>query len=397
VVDQAKPIKFNFTKLEAVVHGAEVVEELQQQVKQRGHRRVFIIASQTLCKHSEIIKHITDSLEDRIVGVFNEIPAHTPRPDVMRAIRAARELEVDLLVTIGGGSVIDAAKVVQLAITLGVKSEKELIEYAQFADGSRGSKAGDMSLFQGSSALRQIAIPTTLSGAEYSNNAGVTDIEKSLKEGYRGTDLCPVAIIYDPELSLHTPQWLWFSTAIRSLDHAVEGYCSRDTHSYLDGHFLHAMKLFASSLPTAEQDPFDLKARSLNQQAVWLACCGLGKVGHGASHGIGYLLGAVCGVPHGYTSCVMLPAVLEWNEVVNGVRQRAIGEAMGGSDQSASIVVKNLIRKLHLPTSLQEVGVKLDQLELIADLACKHPVVGMNPRKIDSPKQVLEILQLAWH
>jgi maleylacetate reductase len=390
------PSRFNYTKLEEVVQHAQAAEELSQQVEKRGSKRVFIIISQTLKMKSEVIEEISSLLGERVAGVFSDIPAHTPRPAVMVAIDAARKANADLLVSIGGGSVIDAAKVVQLALTLGINSEQELTEYAQFADGSRGAKAGDMSLFNGPSTLRQIAIPTTLSGAEFSNNAGVTDVEKSLKEGYRGTDLCPISIIYDPELALLTPQWLWLSTAIRSLDHAVEGYCSADTSNYLDGHFLHAMKLFASSLPATVQDPNDLEARSLNQQAVWLACCGLGQVAHGASHGIGYLLGAVCGVPHGYTSCVMLPAALTWNEKVNEKRQISIAEALGYPDLRAAEVVKNLIKNLQLPTSLQEVGVKKEQLETIAQLAYKHPVVRKNPRLIDSANDVMEILELAW-
>ena len=131
--------------------------------------------------------------------------------------------------------------------TRGVESQAQLLEYAHYGDGTHGSKYANFSLFKGDSKIRQVAIPTTLSGAEFSNNASVLNTEISAKEGYRGIGLCPQTIIYDPQLSLHTPQWLWLSTAIRSLDHAVEGYCSADSHAFLDGHFLHAMRLFASS------------------------------------------------------------------------------------------------------------------------------------------------------
>ena len=138
------------------------------------------------------------------------------------------------------------------------------------------------------------------------------------------------------------------------------------------------------------------EARNLNQQAVWLACCGLGKVAHGASHGIGYLLGAVCGVPHGYTSCIMLPAVLHWNAEINGQRQSAIAEALGRKDGDAATAVRLLVRRLGLPGSLQEVGVKREQLEKIASLASRHPVVRRNPRPVTSPEHVMAMLQLAW-
>jgi alcohol dehydrogenase class IV len=260
-------------------------------------------------------------------------------------------------------------------------------------------------LFSEHSKIRQIAVPTTLSGAEFSNNAGVLDRSRSAKEGYRGTDLCPQCIIYDPELAVHTPQWLWLSTAIRSLDHAIEGFCSPETNPFLDGHFLHAMKLFAESLPLTRADSHDLHARTLNQQAVWLACCGLGTFVHGASHGIGYILGSLCGVPHGHTSCVMLPAVLQWNAEQFADQQDPIIQALGnsgnrpeqGSETSAGAAVKSLVGKLGLPTTLKQVGVNPDQLNEIADRAIQHPVVRSNPRKLESAEQVREILELAWN
>ena len=179
----------------------------------------------------------------------------------MAAVVQAREAEADLLVALGGGSIIDAAKTVQLAMELDITSEAELIRYAQFADGSRGEFAGDYSRFRAPARIRQIAIPTTLSGAEHSNNAGVTDLKRHLKEGYRAPSLYPRSIIYDAALSVHTPAWLWLSTAVRSLDHAVEGFCSPDVNAYLEGQFLRAMTLFAESLPRVVQHPGDLQAR----------------------------------------------------------------------------------------------------------------------------------------
>ena len=156
------------------------------------------------------------------------------------------------------------------------------------------------------------------------------------------------------------------------------------------------MRLFAESLPLTKHDPCDLASRHANQQAVWLACCGLGTVAHGASHGIGYILGSLCSVPHGYTSCVMLPAVLEWNAKDQVQRQQAIAAALGKPDESASAAVKSLVRSLDLPTTLQQVGVQAEQLATIAERAIQHPVVRRNPRTLEQAEQIMEILQLAW-
>jgi maleylacetate reductase len=394
--DAKASIEFNYSALENVFAAASAPTVLADLVESLGVRRVFLLGSNSLSQASNEFADLQAVLGDKFAGLFHDIGSHTPRKDVMRALSAAREADADLLVSIGGGSIIDACKVVQLAIDQGVKSEEQLIEYAQFGDGTRGTKYGDFSLFGHAPGIRQIAIPTTLSGAEFSNNAGVLNTELSAKEGYRGINLCPQSIIYDPQLSLSTPEWLWLSTAIRSLDHAVEGYCSADSHAYLDGHFLHAMRLFGSSLPECKNDPTNLAARSLNQQAVWLACCGLGTVSHGASHGIGYILGSLCSVPHGYTSCVMLPAVLAWNAEQQAERQLAISAALGKPESSAAESVKSLVASLGLPISLKEVGVKREQLATIAERAAKHPVVRRNPRRIDSAIEVMEILELAW-
>jgi alcohol dehydrogenase class IV len=393
---ELESIQFNYSALESVNSGAAVTSVLPGLVELMGAERVFLVASRTLSQTTGEFQALEDILGDHYAGLFTEIGAHTPRADVLKALQAARDTGADVLVALGGGSIIDACKVVQLAIDQDIQTEAELLQYAQLGDGSRGPKAGDYSLFSKPSKIRQIAVPTTLSGAEFSNNAGVLDTQKSAKEGYRGIDLCPQHIIYDPALSVHTPEWLWLSTAIRSLDHAIEGYCSVDSHAYLDGHFLHAMRLFAESLPQTKNNPDDLGARSLNQQAVWLACCGLGTVAHGGSHGIGYILGSLCGVPHGYTSCVMLPAVLEWNSQNNSQQQKAIADALGHPGQSAADAVRNLIASLDLPTTLQQLEVQSDQLPAIAERAIKHPVVRNNPRRLESAQQVMEILQIAW-
>lgn len=389
-------MEFNYSALETVVVGESIHTALPRLAERFGARRLFLFSSSSLSQVTDQFSELRSVLNENCVGLFDQIGSHTPREDVLKALAAVRNADADLLVSLGGGSIIDACKAVQLAIDQEVEIESQLLEYAQQSDGTRGAKWGDFSLFSTPSKIRQIAVPTTLSGAEYSNNAGVLNTKSSAKEGYRGLDLCPQCIIYDPDLSTYTPEWLWLSTAIRSLDHAVEGYCSEDSTPYLDAHFLQSMALFAKSLPEVKQNPQDRAARAENFQAVWLACCGLGTVSHGASHGIGYILGSYCSVPHGHTSCVMLPAVLEWNSSEFLERQKSIAAALGCSSSSASTAVKDLVSSFGLPTSLRDVGVKQEQLDEIANRAIKHPVVRCNPKPLTEASQVREILELAW-
>jgi maleylacetate reductase len=116
----------------------------------------------------------------------------------------------------------------------------------------------------------------------------------------------------------------------------------------------------------------------------------------GASHGIGHFLGGTAGVPHGYTSCVMLPHVLRFNQSVNEAQQRLVSEALGDPHKPACDVVSELVAQLGLPSTLREVGVQPEMLELIAKHSMHDRLIHSNPRKIQGPEDVRRILDAAW-
>ena len=139
-----------------------------------------------------------------------------------------------------------------------------------------------------------------------------------------------------------------------------------------------------------------MKARLDCQIGSWLSMSGLSAgVPMGASHGIGYVLGAVFDVPHGHTSCIMLPAVMRWNKTANADRQALVANAMGHPADDAADVLDAFIRGLGMPRSLGEVKIGHEQFDRIAQQAMGTPWVPRNPRKIDGPEQVKEILELA--
>ncbi len=388
-------IRYDYSALRQVFLECDAASLLPTLLTEHGCDRAFILASATLHRETAAIEGIQDALGNRCAGVFARIGAHSPRPDVMRALAAVRDSEADLLISVGGGSIIDAAKAVQFCINGGIRDEAGLLAYGRFSDGTAGERAGQWQPDPSQKPLCHLAVPTTLSAAEYSDNAGLSDPQRGRKEGYRAESLCPRSILYDPRLVRHTPQWLWLSTAIRSLDHAVEGYCSTDSHAYMQGQYLHALRLLFRSLPECAADPDSLSARSANQQAVWLAGCALGRVRHGASHGIGYILGAAHGIPHGYTSCVLLPAVLRWNRETTLGAQQELAAAMGDTGEPADQLL-GLLQTLGLPCCLRDVGLRREDLPDIAEAAARHPVVRNNPRPIRSPDDVREILELAF-
>jgi maleylacetate reductase len=181
------------------------------------------------------------------------------------------------------------------------------------------------------------------------------------------------------------------------VDHAVEDLCSINPQPVSDGASQHALRLLSRGLRAVKHDPLDLAARLDCQLGAWMSIMGSQNgVSKGASHGIGHVLGGTAGVPHGYTSCVMLPPVLRFNLAETEERQRWVADAMGRPGMPAADAVAELIADLGLPGTLRAVEVKSDQLDAIAAESMHDRWVHTNPRKIDGPAVVRQILEMAW-
>jgi maleylacetate reductase len=372
-----------FTKMEEVHYGKPAPEAVAELVEEQGAQRVFLMVSGTLNRETDEVEKVRRALGNKCVGTFDRMPAHSPRSAVIAAAAQARAARADLIVTLGGGSITDGAKAVQLCLANDVTSVEEM-------DRIRGTSEVNPPT------VRQVSIPTTLSAGEFSGLAGVTNEATRVKEMFRHPLTIPQAVILDPEVTRHTPMWLFLSTGIRAVDHCVEGVCSNESTEFTNGSALHGLALLARGLTRVKADPTDMKARLDCQTGSWLSMGALAAgVPMGASHGIGYVLGAVFDVPHGHTSCIMLPAVMRWNKSANADRQALIANAMGHPGKDAGDVLDEFIRGLGMPRSLGEVKVGREHFERIASQAMGTPWVPRNPRRIDGPADVREILELA--
>jgi maleylacetate reductase len=381
-----------FAQMEEVLFGRPAAESVAEETRRLDAHRVFLMVSGTLNRQTDEIQKIRRELGDRCAGVFDQMPPHTPRRAVIAAAEQARKADADLIATIGGGSITDGAKAVQLCLANNIRSPEALDDY-------RPVKGPDGALVPPSCkplSVRQITVPTTLSGGEFSAIAGVTDERRKVKELFRHPQIIPRAVMLDPAVTVHTPAWLWLSTGIRAVDHCVEGICSSKANPFADAQALHGLSLLSRGLPRVKTDPTDLEARLDCQIGTWLSMGPLaGGVPMGASHGIGYVLGAVFDIPHGHTSCIMLPAVMRWNKAVNAERQALVAAAMGHPNEDAGDVLDAFIAGLGMPRSLNAVKVGPESFDRIAEQAMGTPWVPHNPRRIDGPAQVRQILELA--
>jgi maleylacetate reductase len=380
------------TKMDEVVFGNPAAEAVADQARRLEASRVFLLVSGTLDRETPEIENVRKALGNRHAGTFDAMLPHTPRQRVIAAADRARDADADLIVTIGGGSVIDAGKAVQLCLANDVRSAEAL-------DALRPVKGADGVVRPPpcrAPTLPQVAVPTTLSAAEFSAIAGVTDERTRTKELFRHPNIVPRAVILDPAVTMHTPEWLFISTGIRALDHCVEGICSGEANPFGDAQALQGLKLLARGLPAVKADPNRLAARLDCLLGAWLSMGPLASgVPMGASHGIGYVLGALFGVPHGHTSCIMLPAVMRWNQPANAAQQELVSSAMNRAGEEAGDVLDRFIAALGMPRSLGAAGIGRENFDVIAAQAMNTPWVPRNPRRIDRPAQVREILDLA--
>jgi len=317
-----------FLQTTRVHFGANALEKLEEEA--RPHDRSFVITGRSLKEKTGLISHVEALLGGGHAGTFAGIGQHTPGGAVERASVEAETAASDLLVSVGGGSVIDGTKAV--ARELG---------YPQ-----------------------QVAIPTTLSGAEWANRAGVTDERSGRKRGFADPKTVPRVVVLDPEATIFTPEKLWLSTGVRALDHAVEGFLFGGDHPITDVTGLEGARRLMEYLPLSKREPEELEVRLELQLAAWLSYFGPANTPMGLSHELGRRIGASYEVPHGITSCIILaPSLRVMKMRVQAERWSRLSEALDGDPPER---VSSLVEELGLPGRLREVGVSEKDLEEIA-------------------------------
>ena len=382
-----------FPMMDRVIFGRPAAQALMEEVERLNKRRVFLMVSNTLNSKTNEIEKVRAALGERFAGLFDQIPQHTSRQGAARAARAAVDVEADLIVAIGGGSVVDASKIMLICMEHKIFEPKGL-------DGFE-IKIGPDRVPQRPTyrppSVRMIAIPSTLSGGEYNAGCLVTDTDRKLKQTFFHPLMMPIAIILDPELALHAPETLWLGSGTRAMDHAIEALCAKNGSPLVDASVLRGVALMTRMLPQSRINPIDVAIRAQCQIASWLCAFGLqARVPMGASHAIGHVLGGTCGVAHYLCTPVMMPGILQYNEPATEEAQKELAIALGRPGGRASDAFRQFVAELGLPTSLKEVDVTEGQFDLIAQTTMKEEMfIHTNPRTVSKWEQVRDILKLA--
>ena len=271
-----------FTGMERVIYGKPAPAAVAGEAKRLDASRVFLMVSASLQRETPHVGEMIAALGERFAGMFEGMPAHSPRDAVVEAANAARDAACDLIVTFGGGSLTDGAKVVRICLEHGLDHVDALEPYHIQTTADGGRKIPEFAVPR----VAQVSVPTTLSGGEFNPLAGCTDPAKKVKEGYLHPSLVPASVIFDPAVSVATPEWLWLSTGVRAIDHAVEGFCSAKASMYNDGMALHALRLLSEGLPRCKADAADLEARLMCQIGAWMSMTGSRGHCRGADGGL---------------------------------------------------------------------------------------------------------------
>ena len=379
---------YQYPAMESVIYGKPAAEALREEAERLDARRVHLIVSRTLNTRTDEIEKIREGLGERYAATFDSIPQHTTREVVVQIARQAKEAGADLMVAIGGGSVVDAAKIVLMCV------EHEIFEQDGL-DGYETTPERRLGPFRNPK-VRMIAIPSTLSGGEYNSGTLVTDARRKLKQIFNHPMMMPRTIILDPAITKYTPEKLWLGSGTRAMDHGIEAVCSVRGNALVDTVCLQGLRYLHEGLLRTRENPDDEAARIHCQLGSWMSAFGLqARVPMGASHAIGHVLGGTCDVPHYFCTAVMMPSVLRYNRPATEAAQKRVAAALGAPELDAGEAFGSFIARLGLPRRLADVGVGEDRFELIGKNAMLSIFTRSNPQPIRAPDDVIEILKLA--
>lgn len=382
----------NFPPMDRVIFGQPAAEAVFEEAQRLGAQRVFLVVSHTLNTTTDEIEKIRARLGGAYAGTFDQVPQHTTRANAVEVAKAAAAAGADLLVAVGGGSVVDAVKIVTMCLEHEIFTEEGLDGYEIVGRNAQGLSTSAKQFR--APRVRSIVVPSTLSGGEYNAGALVTDTRRDWKQIFHHPLMMPRAIILDPEITRHTPETLWLGSGTRSMDHGIEALCSKASTPLVDAVVTEGIGTLAEGLRRCKADPADLEARRLAQHGSWLSAFGLQtRVPMGASHAIGHVLGGTLGVPHYLITPVLMPHVLRYNRAATEDAQRRIAAALGAAGREAADAFEQLIGELGLPGKLSDVGVNPSDYLRIGEVAVTSVFARSNPRPLTQPADVVALLE----
>jgi alcohol dehydrogenase len=381
-----------------VVAGHKALEQVPFELATLGAKKPLLITDKGV-RGAGLVEVVVAALEaGGLTGipVFDGVPPDSSNAVVAEAARLSHESGCDSIVALGGGSVIDTAKAVNVLATLG---------------------GDDMRAYAGTGKITRklrplFVLPTTSgTGSEATSVSVIKDESTGMKLGYQSPFLMPDATVLDPRLTMGLPAFFTAATGMDAMTHAIESYVCMQKNPLSDAYATKAIEKIAKNLVAVIETPKDAQGRLELAQAATMAGIAFSNSMVGLVHALGHTVGAIAHVPHGVCMSVLLPYVLEFNL---DVRREMIGELLlplSGPEvysqtrraeraEAAIARIRAIRDDLHrlagLPRTLSETGkVARTDLARIADLCVDDGALAMNPKDV-SRKEALSVLERAY-
>jgi lactaldehyde reductase len=350
---------------------------LAEELTKRNAKKVFLVSDKTLVE-ANITGKIEEVLKQGNIPyeMFTDIKPNPTVENVKNGVKKCLESQADIIVAVGGGSVIDTAKGVGIVVTNPEFSD--VVSLNGFAETKNKS-------------LPIIALPTTAgTAAEVTINYVITDTEKEVKMVCIDPNDIPVLAIIDSELMAGMPKSVAASTGMDALTHALEGYITKGAWQMSDMFHMEAIKTIVNNILNAVNNK-DMEAMTNMGYAQYVAGMGFSNVGLGIVHSLAHQLGAVYDTAHGVANAMLLPYVLRFNGPVSIPKYKNIltnlGHQTNGLSEEEIIekvvsIVFDLNDKLDIPRTIKGTGIKEEDFDMLAEKALNDPCTGGNPREV---------------
>jgi len=378
-------LSFNYFGSTKIVFGIDSARDVEIEMNTLGGTKAVVVTDQGII-NAGLIERITNVLKNKCVGVFSDIPQDTGVDVVDKGAQFAKKNGADIVISVGGGSVIDTAKAMCILLTEG----------------------GTLRDFNGIQLLTRpqtphIVIPTTAgTGSEVTNIAVIMDKEMGQKRLLVENYNVPRMAILDPKMTEKLPKLLTASTGMDAMTHAVESLHSIPHEPITDALGIHAIRLLAKNLPICTENGSDLVARGQVQIAATMAGWAFGNAMVAIVHAMAHSIGAVAHVPHGIANGILLPECMKFNIEEAADAYAMVAEAFGvrekGMDdmEAANAAIDAMTafsKKISHPQKLSEMGVKEEDIEKAAEMSLSDGAIVNNPRIVFESTEVLEIFK----
>ena len=382
-----------------MVLGEGAVEDLPELVRRLGEDAAFVVTDRGLVD-AGVAALVAGRLESAGLrtAVHDGVGANPCAADVLAGSAALRSFGRAVIVAVGGGSPIDAAK----AMGLHAANDRPTPDHPScrvptaVGVDPRGLEALDHGAAGLAPAAPLIAVPTTAGTGTETNGFAVIDDHAARRKRYVGhSSALPRFAVLDPALSITAPSRVTAACGIDVLAHAIESLQARTGNAYSAALGLEAVRLVVAHLPAVVADPGDRGGRSAMLLAAHLAGLAFATTGLGTAHAIGHALSARYGTPHGVALAAVLPLVVRLNADERRSATARIGEATGVAPERVPDAVAALQERSGLHPTLRELGVPRRDLPALADAALADQVVDNAPR-VPSRRELVRLLDFAF-